>query len=151
MKTSDTFSGISIMLLFIMSFLPTELNQAQDQDAKPEKQQDKGTLNQAHYFLTLPKFDIVRPTLNNYGKGLLYYDCILIKHQDKTYLFNNEGEEKPIMLKATFTEMDLEILNQNMLFINKQYQIQIKEWIRKDKMDLNLGEAIKGFYMAPIF
>ena len=115
------------------------------------KQQDNGTFNLRHHCLTLPQFDTVRPTLCNWGKGLLYYDCIFQKHQDKAYSFEYPGEETPFMLEATFTELELEALRQNLLFIDKQSQIQIREWIRKDKMDLNLGEAIKGFYMTPIY
>jgi len=95
--------------------------------------------------------DAARPTLSNCGKGLLYYDCILLKHQDKVYLFKSRGEEKPSMVKATFTESDLAILKYNMLFIEKQYQTQIKERIRQDRLDWNLGEMIKGFYMKPVF
>ena len=34
---------------------------------------------------------------------------------------------------------------------NKEVKNKIKEWIRHDKWDLNLGEAIKGFYMKPIY
>ncbi len=151
MKTSNIYSGISIVLLFIMAFLPHELILAQDQNAIPVKQQDKGTFSLLQHCPTLPLFDMHPPTLSNYGKGLLYYDWIFLKHQDKTYLFKSPGEEPPIMIKPTYTELELEILNQNLLFINKQSQIQIKEWIRKDKMDLNLGEAIKGFYMKPLF
>ncbi len=151
MKTSCIYSGISIMLLFMMSFLPHELILAQDQNAIPVKKQDKEALNLPQYYLTLPLFDTVRPTLSNYGKGLQYYDCILMLHQNKTYLFKTREDAPPIMVKATFTELELEILNQNLLFINKQSQIQIKEWIRKDKLDLNLGEAIRGFYMKPVF
>jgi len=151
MKMSAIYSGISIMLLFIMAFLPHEVILAQDQNAIPEKQHDKGTFKLPHFYLTLPLFDTTRTTLSYFGKGLLYYDCILLKQQDKKYLFKYLGEEKPIMIKATFTEAELEILNQNMFFIDKQSQIQIKGWIRKDKWDLNLGEAIRGFYLKPLF
>lgn len=148
MKTSNIISGISILLLFIMSILPLEAILAQDQNAMPEKQQDTETFKLP--YPTLPLFDTVRPTMSNYGKGLMYYDCILLKHQDKTYLFNPTGDEPPIMIKSAFTEMELDILKQNLLFINQEYQTQIKEWIRKGKWDLNLGEAVKGFYMNPI-
>jgi len=151
MKTSDIYSGISIMLLFMMTFLPHELILAQDQNAILLKQQDKGTFNLPQHCPTLPHFNTLRPTLSNCGKGLQYYDYIYLKQQDKTYLFKYPGEENPIIIKSTLTELELEILQQNMLFINKQYQIQIKEWIRKEKWDLNLGEAIKGFYMKPVF
>ena len=151
MKTSDIFPGISVLLFSIVSFLPHEPTLSQDENSIPVKQQDKGTFNLIQHCLTLPQFDTVRPALINCGKGLSYYECIFLKHEDKTYLFNSQGEDPPIMKKASFTELELEILKQNMLFIDEQYKIQIKEWIRKEKMDLNLGEAIKGFYMDPIF
>jgi hypothetical protein len=95
--------------------------------------------------------DTSRPTLSNGGKGLLNCDFIFLKHQDETFLFKLGGGKNPVLVKGTFTEADLEILKNNMLFIEKQYNIQIKEWIRNDKWDLNLGEAIKGFYMKPIY
>lgn len=151
MKLSVIHSGISAILLFIMAFLPHGFILAQDQNAIPEKQEDKGTFKLSHHCLTLSLNDTVRPTLSKCGKGLLYYDCIFLKHQGNTYVLKYPGEERPIMRKATYTELELEILKQNLLFIDKQYQIQIKEWIRKDKMDLNLGEVIKGFYMKPVF
>ena len=150
MKRSGIFPGFSFALFLVIFILPYELILAQDQNAIPLKQQDKGLFKPSQHSLTLPLFDTLRPTLSICGKGLQYYDCIFLKHQDKIYLSNLHAEEKTIMTKATFTEMELEILEQNMLFINKQYQIQIKEWIRKEKMDLNLGEAIKGFYMNPL-
>ena len=149
MKSSVIHSGISAMLLFIMVFLTHEVILAQDQN--PGKHQDIRTLNLPYYGLSTVLEDTVRLTLSNCGKGLHHYDCIFLKHQGQTYVLKCPGEESPIMRKATYTELELEILNQNLLFINKQYQIQIKEWIRKDRMDLNLGEAIKGFYMKPIF
>lgn len=173
MKSSVIHSGISAMLLFIMAILSHEVILAQDhfysyhffQQKKiqttqgiwlwvfqnPGKHQDKRTINLPYHDLSTVLKDTVQPTLSNCGKGLLHYDCIFLKHQDKMYLFKYRGEEKPIMVKATFTESDLAILKYNLLFIKKQYQIQIKEWIRQDKLDLNLGEAIKGFYMKPIF
>ncbi len=151
MKTSSISSGISIILLFIMAFLHHELILAQDQNAIAVKQKDKGSFKLPQHCLTLPLFDTARPTLINCGKGLLYYNCTFLKHKDKTGLFKCIGREKSVMIKASFTEMELEILKQNLLFINKQYQFQIKEWIRKDNWNLNLGEVIKGFYLKPLF
>ena len=115
------------------------------------KQQCMETNNLPPQYMTLPSFDTIRPTLIHYGKGLMYYECILLKHQSKIYSSKNPEKEKSIVMKASYTELELDILKQNLLFIDKQCQIQIQEWIRKDKMDLNLGEAIKGFYMKPIF
>jgi len=105
---------------------------------------------QTHY-LTFPLIDTVRPIMCNCGKALLHYDCIYQKHLYKNYLFKYLGVEKSCMTEITFTEQELKILEQNLLFIHKQSRIQMQEWIRKDRWDLNLGEAIKGFYMSPMF
>ena len=149
MKSSVIHSGISAILLFIMAILSHEVILAQDQN--PGRHQDKRTINLSYHGLSMVFKDTVRLTLSKCGKGLLHYDCIFLKHQDKMYLFKYRGEEKPIMVKATFTESDLATFNYNILFIRKQYQIQIKERIWHDKWDLNLGEVIKGFYMKPMF
>ena len=151
MKTSDIYSCISIVLLFIIAFHQPLVSLAQDQNAIPVKQKDNDTFNLPAHFLTLTLFDTVRPALRNCGEGLLHYDCIFLKHQDKTYLFKNPGEAPPFMVISTFTDLDLEIMKQNLLYINKQNQVLINEWIRKQKIDLNLGEAIRGFYMNPIY
>ena len=81
----------------------------------------------------------------------MYYDWLCQQYQDKRYVYQYPKNDKPLLMRASYTDLELEILNQNLLFIDKQYQIQIREWIRMDKMDLNLGEAIKGFYMKPVF
>ena len=99
----------------------------------------------------MPHFTTVRPTLGHYGKGLAYYESIILKYQGKTDASKSREEETPIRKEAKYSELELELLNRNLLFINKQSQIQIKEWMWKEKWDLNLGEAIKGFYMKPIF
>ena len=151
MKTRKLHSGITLILLFIITLYPYANIQAQDQDAKPLQKKGNGTFNIPHYCLTLPLFDTLRPTVCNCGKGFLYYECILMKNKVKTNIFKYPEEEVPIMVRARFSELELETLNQNMLFINDKYQIQIKEWIRKEKWDLNLGEVVKGFYIDPIF
>ena len=101
--------------------------------------------------LDIPKFDTARPAINDIGKSLIYCKCISAKQHDKSSLIKYPDKEAPIMMKATYSELELELLQQNMLFINKQYKKQIKEMIRNEKMDLNLGEAIKDFYLHPIF
>jgi len=149
MKSSVIHSGISAMLIFIIVILSHEVIRAQDQN--PGKHLNKRTINMSYQGLSMVLKDTVQLRLGICGKGLLYYDSIFLKHQDKMYLFKYRREEKPIMVQTTFTESELSILNYNLLFIEKRYRIQIKEWIRKDKWDLNLGEAIKGFYMKPVF
>lgn len=97
------------------------------------------------------KFDTIRPCLNIIGKGLIYYDYILPEQLERTYLPGHEEKEKSLAVKASFSDLDMEIMKRNLLFMHQQSRIQIKEMIRKEKWDLNLGEAIKGFYQTPIF
>jgi len=151
MKSSNIYSCICIILLFITAFFPYELILAQDQNTIQVNQQDKVTIKQAHDYLTLSLSDSVWLVLSNFNKGLLYCDSIFLKHPDKRYLYKYLGEEKSIMIKSTFSELELDILEQNLRLINKQSNIRINEWIRKDKLDLNLGEVIKGFYIQPMF
>lgn len=147
MKLSVTHSGISAIMLFIMMLLSYELILAQDQN--PGKNQDNKTIGLPLHELSRGISDPVQPTLNNFGKGLYYYDCILEKQQDKIYSNTSPGDEESIMVKTSLTEMDMENMKYNILFMEEQSQIQLKEWIRKDKWDLNLGEAIKGIYTSP--
>jgi len=55
-----------------------------------------------------------------------------------------------MMIKASYSGLEMEILKRNLQYMNKQNQILLKEWVRKDKIDLNLGEVIKGFYADPL-
>ena len=151
MKTCSKYSCISITLFLVLTFAPGENILAQVQKNIVVKKQCEGLSFLPLHCLTMPAFDTLRPALVQCGKGLKYYDCICQKRPDKRYAYENQGKENPFTMKASFSDLELEILNQNLLFIDKQYQIQIKEWIRMDKMDLNLGEAIKGFYMKPVF
>ena len=151
MKTSEIKSGIYILLLLILTYLPYGDLSAQDQDTMPLITEDPGAFNIHRFSITLPLFDRVRPTLNNITKGLQYYNYISLSNHSGKRLLSSPEVVHPLMLRATLTDLELENLNENMLFITRQYQIQIKEWIRKDKMDWNLGEAIKGFYTEPVF
>ena len=143
MKTSFVHFGSSILILFSILITAQNVVLAQDQSAMPGNIEDMWTPKLPQDGLTLLIEDMDRPGLIRCGKGLPYYDLIIQKAQDKIDLNEYRKNEKSIMLKAT--------LNNNLLFMNKQSQILIKEWIRKEKLDWNLGEAIKGFYMQPVF
>jgi len=151
MKKSVIHSGILTLMFIIFYLMPNDVTLAQEQTAIQGHQKEEWTLDLPRLGLTSIQMVTVRPTLSNCGKGLLHYDCIFVKDQDRMYIYKYRGDEKPVVVKANFTEADLETLKYNELFIDKQYQIQLKKWIRKEKMDLNLGEVIKGFYMKPIF
>ena len=152
MKTDSRYSIISIMLLSILAFFHEEDIMAQDHKDFPKNKQIEVSLCLPQPYQAKLSFDTVAPSLVHCGKGLMYYECIYKQSPEKTvYVYKYQENEKPLVMKAFYTDLELEILNHNLLFIDRQYQIQIKEWIRMDKMDLNLGEAIKGFYMKPVF
>ena len=141
MKTSIFSSAFIFPLLFIFSFFFH--NDILPQDKDPPRQ------HYQHY--ALPQFDIVQVSLRKYGKGVYYYDCLIQQYKDQMNPSSDVGEVSSVLKKPSYSEMDMKMMDQNLLFINKQSQIQIMEWIRKDKWDLNLGEAIKGFYTTPMF
>jgi hypothetical protein len=96
-------------------------------------------------------FDTIRPGLNTFGKGLMYYDYILRRHDNQAYFLQYRKEKKSLVVKASYTDLELERVKQNLLFMDQQSRIQIREMLRKEKWDLNLGEAIRGFYQTPVF
>jgi len=53
MKTGNIYSCVYIIMLLIMVFIPHEHIQAQDQNTKPVKYQDKVAFNQSHHYLIL--------------------------------------------------------------------------------------------------
>ncbi len=149
MKTSVIHFRISTLLLFLV-FLPTcNVLLAQDETDIPRTLEDKWALKMQQDFSLL--MDTVYPMLNYDGIGLLHFDSVYLKEIHKIYLIYNLDNENPLLLKATYTELDLENLKKNMLYMNKQYQIQMKVLIRKEKLDWNLGETIKDFYLNPIY
>lgn len=151
MKKSFHSSGYFVLLFVFIVFTMNKDILAQDQNESVIK--DKDILS-AKLQIPPPSvilMDTTRIILGNYGKGIPYYDCRITKYQEKLNLYSKQREGEPLLLKASFSDMELDILNDNLLFIDEQYRIQIQEWIRKDKLDLNLGEAIKGFYMKPVF
>jgi hypothetical protein len=140
-----------MMLFFILVSYVGEDIMAQDHKDFPQNKRIEVSVCFSQQQLAMPSFDTAGPVLVRCGKGLMYYDWLCQQYQDKRYVYQYPKNDKPLLMRASYTDLELEILNQNLLFIDKQYQIQIREWIRMDKMDLNLGEAIKGFYMKPVF
>ena len=142
MKTGRIFSAISFTLISILIFIPFSIGFAQEQ----------GTISLQEVETLLDhslNFDTVRPGLCAVGKGLMYYNYIILEQEDKTYLLKYQDEEKSLVVKASYSDTELERLSQNLLFMNRQSPMQIREMIRKEKWDLNLGEAIRGFYQTP--
>ena len=124
---------------------------AQKQNVIPVKQDSNGSFNTNIHCLKMPEFKRAGPSLGNFGKGLQYYDLILRQNDGKKDLTKHQHEGRSMVVISGIDEIDKEIFRQNMLFIGRECQDQVREWMKKDKWDLNLGEAIKGFYQTPVF
>jgi len=137
-------SGISVILIVLSILLPMKFVLGQEQNTFPLNETEKLLEHSLN-------FDTARPGLNTVGKGLMYYNYIILEQKNNRYLLKYQEEEKSLVVKASFTDIELEGLKQNLLFMDKQAQFQIREMLRKEKWDLNLGEAIRGFYQTPVF
>jgi hypothetical protein len=151
MIDQPNISSIPFILFVVIAFIHIEAVTGQDVNTLNFRQQDRSQLKLSKQSITIPQLDTVRPTMIKYGKGLMYYKYLYLGQADRGCSNKGRGNDKSVIVKSTYTDIELEILKQNLLFIEDQYQIQIKEWIRKEKLDLNLGEAIKGFYQTPVF
>lgn len=56
-----------------------------------------------------------------------------------------------LSLIQNMSESEINTLIMNERFIERQAVIQIQKQILNDKINLELGELIKGFYMQPPF
>ena len=151
MKTGSIYSGIIIMLLVMFTFSPQGLVVAQDRNTIPASQDVKIPFTLPLHQPGIQKATAPRLSMNNLGKGLQYYDCILLQNSNKKFLSSKHDHVKSIIVKSAHDELELETFRQNMLFIDKECQTQIKEWMKKEKWDLHLGEVIKGFYQTSVF
>jgi len=115
----------------------------------------QASIHQEYCILKLPKAclqqsinDTVLPTLGNSGKGLVH--CEFVSHQtdgiaDRSVMQDGKG---PIMLLYdSYSDEELKILQEQKRLMEEQYLIEWQKQMRKDKMDLQLGEIIKSFYM----
>lgn len=96
--------------------------------------------------------DTVLPTLCNSGKGLVHCRCFSDKQK---YTSSNAGSvpyRNPLAIsERQYSETDWKILQEQQEFMQEQFQIQWQQQLRKEKMDIQLGEIIQGFYMHPPF
>lgn len=112
-------------------------------------QQEKMDLPKRELTQTLS--DTVLPTIHNDGKGLLHPDCALLSRNEKVKPMITSQCMSQLSLIQNMSESEINTLIMNERFIERQAVIQIQKQILNDKINLELGELIKGFYMQPPF
>ena len=115
----------------------------------------QASIHQENCILKLPKAclqqsinDTVLPTLGNSGKGLVHLEFILLQADgiaDRSVM--KDGKEPVVLLYNNYSEEELKILQEQQRLMEEQFLIEWQNQMRKDKMDLQLGEIIKSFYL----
>lgn len=113
------------------------------------------SIHQENCILKLPKAclqqsinDTVLPTLGNSGNGLVHCKYTMLQADgidDRSVM--QDGKEPVILLYNSYSEEELKILQEQKRLMEEQFLIEWQKQMRKDKMDLQLGEIIKSFYL----
>ena len=148
------FFSFPVMFTLMISILIT-VNSfqsfAQDQMAMATGTEQQVKMNWPERALTQTLNDTVLPTICNCGKGLLHVDCTLLSENEKVNQLNTSLCKSHLSLIQNLTESEINTLIMQERFIERQAVIQIQKQILDDKIDLQLGELIKGIYMQPPF
>jgi hypothetical protein len=93
--------------------------------------------------------DTILPTINNSGQGLIHYECIYFTGAEKRYRHASDRSVSSTVMMERLSDSEIKCLLENERFMERESVHEIQQQIIKDKMDLQLGEIIKGFYMTP--
>jgi hypothetical protein len=133
---------ISFSTVYVTAYSQDEVAQVSGQPIESTQKLPKACLKQ-----TIS--DTILPTISNSGRGLLHCENLSIGADRNNC--QAEGRNKSVTRVEYFTESELNILREQQLRMDEQYHIELEKQIRKDKLDLQLGEIFKGFYMNPPF
>lgn len=149
MKSRSSFS-VFLILAWIILFANFNLKSyAQEEIAIAGTNNEEPTLKMPKAIMLN---DTVLPTICNSGQGLLHCDHSFQKdHEGVYHAVHQDGGNYITIMEDDLTESELKILKAQKSLISEQYQFQIQQQMRKDRMELGLGELIKGFYMKPLF
>lgn len=138
--------------MWITIFLGIDLNSySQEEIAQATLQNDEFILKLPKASLRHTMADTILPTICNSGQGLLHYEFISIQNNEKGCNYIFKGGRNSTAIPEDYTESELKFLREQQRLMDEQYHYELQQQIRKDKMDINLGEIIKGFYMKPVF
>lgn len=148
MKSKKSAPGIKFLLWSLVLIALAFRSNSQDVLALD-------SIHQENCILKLPKAclqqsinDTVLPTLGNSGNGLVHCEFILLQTDGKAdRCVMQDGKEPVILLYESYSEEELKILQEQKRLMEEQFLIEWQKQMRKDKMDLQLGELIKSFYM----
>jgi hypothetical protein len=143
LKSFTILAGIIVFLcIYLTSY-------SQEEVARLPVQSDE-------FIMKLPKaairqtiYDTILPTISNSGRGLLH--CENLTMPDDRNHYQLDGNNKLVTREEYFTESELKILREQQFMMDEQYHIDLEKQMRKDNLDLQLGEIIKGFYLQPPF
>ena len=148
MKSKRSAPGILFLFWSLVFIALAFRSYSQDELAQ-------ASIHQENCILKLPKAclqrsinDTVLPTLGNSGKGLVHCEFILLQTDgtdDRSVM--KDGKEPAVLLYNSYSEEELKILQEQQRLMEEQFLIEWQNQMRKDKMDLQLGEIIKSFYM----
>jgi uncharacterized membrane protein YfbV (UPF0208 family) len=145
MKRRFQFSGILVQIWIAVFSLVGQVAYSQDEVAQAQVQNEEFTLELPKAGLRHNMADTILPTISNSGLGLVNYEMISVNDIEK------EERNMTLIRFEGYTETELKILREQQQEMDEHYHIELQQQIRKDKMDLQLGEIIKDFYVQPPF
>lgn len=152
MKSKSSAPGFLFLLLLMIFELISFESYSQDEIAQVSNDQETYTLKLPKANLKHPVNDTVLPTLCNSGKGLIHYEIISAKTCKSHGMGMMQDCKEPMVLfDESYTEEEFKALQDQKHLMEEQFLIEWRKQVKKDKMDIQLGEIIKGFYMQPPF
>ena len=152
MKTKFYKPGF-LCFVWLIAFLSIELTSFSQQEiALATNSIEKEGVSLPKVSLRQTINDTVLPTLCNSGKGLVHCKCFSDKQKNTSRNASNVTCRNSLAITAQeYSDSEWKILQEQQDFMQEQFQIQWQQQVRKEKMDLQLGELIQGFYMHPPF
>jgi len=138
-------SVLALMLIGLKSYSQQEITR--DSDSKCDFGFDKLEVPLKQTFQ-----DTILPTIGNSGNGLFNIQCASLWQEDKDYNCYIMGDRNMKAVRADYyTEEELKFLHERQRMMQEKCNYEVQKQIRKEKMDIGLGELLKGFYMKPMF
>ena len=143
------FFSLLLFPAWIIVFLNIDLKSfAQEEIAMVSDGDDEFILELPKAIVKPTLADTILPTICNCGQGLLQYECF---DENKEKICRNRDVSASTAIHKDYSDSEIKIVNEQRRFMEQQSIYEIQQQIRKDKMELGLGEIIQGFYMKPVY
>ena len=151
MKSKSIFGNMSLVLTIVFLSMGLE-SFAQEEIAQASIKNNELILIIPKASLSHTVADTVLPTLCNSGKGLVNYEIIPPSQDRKNQRnYNNNCRNSMVLLNENCTEEEFKALQEQKRQMLEQFHDEWQQQLRKERMEIGLGEIIKGFYMQPPF